>query len=262
MRPVILERKDKDASLASWINTAMNALHAADCEGLAGHIHWPAHSCPWAYQDAEAFARCPNMFEWYFEQPRLPVPPPEGSPVWVYEDRPDLIERHPLRTERSFYPLHLRPNATVRARFDALLAQLPLQPARTIAVAWRGTDIGVDGRPRTPITAYFPVIDALLAQEPDLAIVAKPEQQGAADALRQRYPQVHIPAGFFLAPDGTTQMQDRVHPAPGFERGMQAVLLILLLARSKFLLKNSANLADCAARLSRCHIYDADRQTW
>jgi hypothetical protein len=47
---------------------------------------------------------------------------------------------------------------------------------------------------------------------------------------------------------GEKQMQDWVSPASGYERGMQAVLLILLFSKCKYPLKNNANLSDIATR--------------
>jgi len=259
---VILRRKDRDASLASWINTTMNALQAAQAEGLAAYVDWPADACPSAYGEAAAFARCPNMFEWYFEQPALARSPGDGCPVWIYEDMQAMVVRHQAFERRHFYPRHLRPNAAVLARLQALLERHAIDPARTIAVAWRGTDNVVDGRTRRPITDCYAEIDALLDADPGLSIVAKPEEQDAADALCRRYPQALVPPEFFLAPPGSTQMQDRINPAPGFERGMQPVLLMLLYARCRFLLKNSANLADCAAWMSSGRVCSMDSGIW
>ena len=57
-------------------------------------------------------------------------------------------------------------------------------------------------------------------------------------------------------------MQDWVNPASGYERGMQAVLLIQLFSKCKYLLKNNANLSDIATRLSVGKIYDVGSTNW
>ena len=250
MSYVYLERKDLGASLSSWITTAMNALNAAFAEGLTGYIHWPEHRCPSAYHDREAFARCPNMFEWYFDQPWCQAERPSATPIWVYEDSHAITSRHPIDDFSAFYRHYLLFNNDVAARLDALLTRYGLRPEHAIAVSWRGTDNVIDGRPRTPIEKYFPVIDAILEAEPDIAIVAKPEERGATETLLHRYPKAIVPSEFFIADAGEKQMQDWVSPASGYERGMQAVLLILLFSKCKYLLKNNANLSDIATRLS------------
>src|SRR5262249_37222440 len=98
-----LERKDLGASLSSWIIAAMNALNAAFGEGLTGYIHWPERRCPGAHYDREAFGRCPNMFEWYFDQPCCQAERPGAPPIWGYEEVPAIISRHPIEHYSAFY---------------------------------------------------------------------------------------------------------------------------------------------------------------
>ena len=249
MKYVNLERTELRASLSSWINSAMNALNAASREGLTGYIHWPQHRCPKAYHDSEAFARCPNMFEWYFHQACCRAHP-STAPIWAYEDSHPVITRHPIEDYRAFFRQHLLFNRDVTDRLETLVARHRLCLDNTIAVSWRGTDNVIDGRPRVPIEQYFPVIDRILEVERDFDIFVKAEEQGATDTLLRRYPKAIALPEFFTASAGETQMQDWVSPASGYERGMQVVLLILLFSKCKFLLKNNANLSDIATRLS------------
>ena len=249
MSYVNLERTELRASLSSWITSAMNALNAAAHEWLIGYIHWPRHRCPKAYDDDEAFARCPNMFEWYFDQPCCRAHP-STAPIWPFEDSHPRITKHPMVDDGAFYRRHLLFNRNVTDRFESLVASHGLRLGETIAVSWRGTDNVADGRPRVPIEQYFPVIDRILEVEPDLAVFVKAEEQGATDTLLRRYPNAITVPEFFSARAGESQMQDWVSPAPGYERGMQVALLILLFSRCKFLLKINANLSDIAARLS------------
>jgi hypothetical protein len=81
---VSLERIDVRASLSSWITMAMRSLNAAFREGFVGYINWPEPRSPAAYRDANAFARCSNMFEWYFSQPSCQTCAP-GAQTWVWE---------------------------------------------------------------------------------------------------------------------------------------------------------------------------------
>jgi hypothetical protein len=136
----------------------------------------------------------------------------------------------------------------VAARACDLAARHHLDLSRTLAVAWRGTDKKTEATV-IPIERYFPVIDRLLREEPDLVLFSKPEEEGVLAALRSRYPLVTFP-GFFLARTGEEQMADRVNPASGYERGMQAALLIYFYSQAKYLLRNASSLADVAAFLS------------
>jgi hypothetical protein len=249
MQCVSLERVDLRASLSSWITTAMTSLNAAFQEGFGGYINWPRPRSPAAYRDANAFARCPNMFEWYFCQPSCEACPP-GAPAWVYEASQAVIGRHSIADKRTFYRRHLLFNTDVTSRMEDLLRKHRIRPENTIAVSWRGTDSVVDGRLRTPIEKYFPVIDGILEAEPEAVIFAKPEERGAAEALLRRYERTIIPSEFFTAKTGETRMQDWLSSATGFERGMQVLLLILVFARCKYLLRNLANLSEIASHLS------------
>ena len=249
MNYVNLERTELRASLSSWINSAMNALNAASREGLTGYIHWPQHRCPKAYHDSEAFARCPNMFEWYFHQACCRAHP-STAPIWAYEDSHPVITRHPIADYRAFFRQHLLFNRDVTERLENLVARHGLCLDNTIAVSWRGTDNVIDGRPRVTIEQYFPVIDRILEVARDFDLFVKAEEQGATDTLLRRYPKAIALPEYFTASAGETQMQDWVSPASGYERGMQVVLLILLFSKCKFLLKNNANLSDIATRLS------------
>jgi hypothetical protein len=190
------------------------------------------------------------MFEWYFRQPWCQAKPPSDAAIWVHEESEAVLNRHPIENFYAFYRNHLFFNDDVIARFEALSRKYVLRPERTIAVSWRGTDNTTDGRPPTRIERYFPVIDELLEAEPDSALLIKPEERGAADALLERYPKAILPSEFFVALPGGRRMQDWVSPASGYQRGMQAALLILLFSRCKYLLKNESNLGDIATRLS------------
>jgi hypothetical protein len=249
MNCVYLERRPDGSSLSSWITTAMAGLNAAYGEGLTAYIRWPQHRCPEAYRDAEAFARCPNMFEWYFRQPSCQEGHQSGAPIWLHGEDAVMVDRHPIENIHAFYQKQLLFNSDVMGRSDALLQKYSLRPENTIAVSWRGTDIAYD-RPRISIDEYFPVIDEILDAEPDIAIFAKPEERGAAETLLQRFPKAIIPSEFFMANTGEKQMQDLVSSAAGYERGMQVALLILLFSRCKYLLINDANLSLIARWLS------------
>lgn len=250
MACVKLERTERGSSMSSWITLAMNALHAAFAEGVNGCVHWPATRCPRAYFDAEAFSRRPNMFDWYFHQPWCEQDRAAADETWRWEHAYVLADRHPIVDLSAFFRRYLIFNADVADRFERLSSSYGLHPSRTIALAWRGTDNVVDGRPRVPIESFFPVVDRLLDAEPDLAIVAKPEERGAAEMLLRRYPNAIVPQEFFIAESGEPLMQDWVNPASGYERGMQVALLMLLYSKCRYLLKNNANLSDIATRLS------------
>src|SRR5438045_1992053 len=96
MNHVHLERRDLSASLSSWITTAMNMLNAAIARGSIGYVYWPEHRCPRAYHDGGAFSRCPNTFEWYFDQWWYDPLPASATETWVYEVTCSLTNQHPI----------------------------------------------------------------------------------------------------------------------------------------------------------------------
>lgn len=262
---VYLEKTDIGATLTTWVYCFMWQLYATEKEGYRAYINWPAHRNKWLYAhwDDAQFAKQPNAFDWYFEQPHFAPGEiiPVCTEVWQWEAQPgdkhaEFVGRHcpyglPIPELKAFYRKNLRLNATVRARGDALAAQYTIDFNNTLAVTWRGTDCTLDGRPRMPIETYFPFIDDILAKEPGLRILATAEEETILDPLLARYPQAFTIKEWVAAPLGAKDNPEKVfRHISGYERGMQPALMVYILSKVRHLIKNRSSVASVASWIS------------
>lgn len=264
MGAVVIEKSDTGATLSTWLYCAMWQLYTAREMGLAGYVNWPQREnrSLLAHQDPEAFERCPNMYEWYFEQPFLKEAPPPGTLTWewerCHETGAHVLMGQPLAFIKAWYQRHLLFNADMRARADALAAKYSIDFGNTIGVSWRGCDSVDDGRPRQPIERYFPALDAILENEPGLRILATAEETTVVEKIQARYPQTFTIDEFFSAPWGYKLHSEFVNPVSGFERGAQTCGLLQLLSRCKHYVKNRSNMSYTASYLSNGNIVCID----
>lgn len=259
---VYLEDEGVNATLTTWIYCAMAMLWAAEKAGLTAHINWPNDQgrslVP--YRDDAMFARQANMFDWYFEQPHADhcdlltrdetwtwqVPPPAAN----YGEFLSL----PLDAIKAHYQKNLRLNADVCARGEALARKYDVDFTKTLGVTWRGTDCVLDGRPMMPIETYFPFIDDILTDAPDVRIACTAEEEGVLDALLLRYPQAFKIDEFFASPRGRQDNPERFSPFSGYERGMQPALMVWFFSQCRYYIKNRSSCAAVAGWLSKGHI--------
>ena len=173
---ICLERRGTDATLSSWLTTAMWQLFKAEQDGLTGYIYWPQGRSPADHQDAEAFFKIPNMFEWYFEQPKIAAIPAHTE-TRVFEDAPDYsLITQPEPFIKQYFQRYLRFNKEAVKRASELETKYGLNALDLIGVSWRGTDSSTDGRKRQPIESFFPDIDRILTTNPNSRIFAKAEE--------------------------------------------------------------------------------------
>lgn len=248
---VYLEKSDIGATLTTWVYCAMWQLWTAEQLGLKGYIHWPRQRSLQPYQDAVAFARRPNMYDWYFEQPLFDSPPSRDL-TWEWEISSETgrysLMSQPLSVIKAWYRKHFRLNADVNERGEALARKYDIDFSRTIGVTWRGTDCVTDGRPRLPIELYFPFIDDIL--EPGMRIMATAEEERVLDPLLERYPSAFKVDEFFSSPHGHPHNPERFSPYSGYERGMQPALMVWLFSRCAHYVKNRSSVAAVASWLS------------
>ncbi len=263
-----IEKTDTMATLTTWVYCAMWQLFAAEKEGYRAHINWPRvngrHLQP--YSDGATFARIPNMYDWYFEQPHFEAGVfPSADELWTWEAQPgdkhaEFVGRHcvyglPMPELKAFYRKNFRLNAEVNRRGAELAAKYNIDFSRTIAVTWRGTDCTLDGRPRMPIETYFPFIDDILKDDPGLRILATAEEEKILDPLLQRYPNAFTMSEWVAAPFGAKDNPEKIfHGISGYERGMQPCLMVYILSRVKHLIKNRSSVASVASWLSEGNI--------
>lgn len=257
---VYLEKHDIGATLTTWVYCAMWQMYAAEKVGKTAYINWPQDPvralAP--YYDNAAFARKPNMYDWYFEQPHHASPPHRGE-VWTWEFNPPPVGQHCLMGQsiadiKAFYRSHLKFNVDVRARGEALVNKYGIDFSKTIGVTWRGTDCVTDGRPRMPIETYFPFIDDILRDKPDMRIACTAEEEGILGPLLARYPQAFVVTEFVSSPHGHPQNPEKINSRTGFERGMQPAIMVWLYSQFAAYVKNRSSLAAVASWMSTGHI--------
>jgi hypothetical protein len=259
MKCVYLEKSDMGATLSTWFYCSMWQLYTAHKMGLIGYVNWPQHLSLTPHQDHMAFSRCPNMFEWYCEQPQWVgpgVPPRDGTWLWETstETGAHCLMGQPLAVIKDWYHKNLLFNVAVNSRATELTKKYNFEFSNTLAITWRGCDSYTDGRPKMPIETYYPFIDDILEKEPNLKIFATAEETTIVETLQQRYPQIFTVSEFFSAPRGYTGHSEYVNPASGYERGMQTCCLIYILSKCKYYIKNRSSMGMVASWLSDGHI--------
>jgi hypothetical protein len=262
MPVVYLEKSDVGATLPTWLYCSTWMVYTAKQMGLTPYVHWPKvkNRSLIPFQDQDAFAKCPNMYEWWFRQPcwDQPSPPPRDM-TWEWEHCPELGQ-HPIFSQswpdlKEFYRTHLLFNDQTQRRIDALTHKYQIDFDRTIGLSWRGCDNVMDGRVRVDIAEYFPAIDAILASEPDMRIFATAEEQTVAERVQEKYgSRVFLIPEFYSAPYGSTGHSDYANPASGYEKGIQVCGMISVLSRCKHYIRNWSSQSCIVNFLSRGHV--------
>jgi hypothetical protein len=256
-KTVYLEKSDTGATLTTWVYCGLWQLYAAEKMGHQGYLHWPQapNRSLQPYQDPAMFKGCPNMYDWYFVQPVFrKAPPPPCDLTWLWENCPEAGQHSlmglPLTEIKAYYRKNLIFSDSVNLRGEALVQKYNLNFSQLIGLTWRGTDCVTDGRPRLPIETYYPYLDAILAREPNLRIMATAEETGVLLPLLRRYPSAFMIQEFLSSPAGCLQNPERFTPVSGFERGLQPALMVWLFSKCKYYVKNRSSSGGVASWLS------------
>lgn len=258
MKQVIyLEKTDIAATLTTWIYCSFWQMWAAEQLGLDVYINWPKSMSLQAYRDIDMFSSHPNMYDWYFKQPKVNYVP-ERNEVWTWETSghqgafPFMAQ--PLSVIKDYYKKHLHFSDAVNQRGEALVTKYRIDFKNTIGITWRGTDIYLDGRPRIPIETYFPFIDDILKGNPDIRIMATAEEERILDPLLARYPNAFKIDEFYQSPYESKHNPERLSPMSGYERGMQPALMVWLFSKCAHYIKNRSSTGAVASWLSEGRI--------
>ena len=254
---IYLEKTDVAATLTTWIYCAFWQMWAAEQQGKDVYINWPdGHTPPRAllpYHDSDKFAQMPNMFEWYFTQPKIKEAQP-ATETWTWENWQDSspvpFMAQPLDIIKAYYKKHLHFNDVVNQRGHQIVEKYNIDFSKTIGITWRGTDNVTDGRPRMPIEKYFKYIDLALEATPDARIMCTAEEETILQPLLDRYPQAFNIDEFHSSPLGSLDNPERHIPFSGFERGMQPALMVWLFSKCLWYIKNRSSTGAVASWLS------------
>lgn len=266
MRSVYLEKNDTSSTLTTYLYCHFWLMWGAEKLGYQSYIHWPQGLSVKAYDDREMFSRVPNQYDWYFEQPMIPIKPIAHSAIWTWE-LPNPASQYSLMSEplpiiRDYFQKHLKFNTTTNARGQAIVDKYNIDFSKTIGITWRGTDIyleqlgGVDTRRYLPIQCYFKFIDEILEKHPDYRIACTAEEEKILDPLFERYPQAFLIEEFKQAPHGAKDNPEKLNgnTLSGFEKGLQPALMVWLFSKCAHYIKNRSSVAAIASWMSNGRI--------
>lgn len=222
---IYLQKQDIHSTLTTFFYCHFWQMWAAEQQGKQCYLNWTRGKSVLSYDDAEMFAKIPNLYNWYFEQP---FGNGNRDETWIWEQwvdpSPVGFMAQPLSVIKEYYQRHLKFNAETNRRGQMIVDKYKIDFSKTIGITWRGTDIYLDGRPRIPIETYFPFIDEVLKD--DIRIMCTAEEQGILDPLLARYPQAFVIDEFISAPNGGKDNPERFSNVSGYERGLQPTLMI------------------------------------
>lgn len=256
-KAIYLEKTDIAATLTTWIYCSFWQMWAAEQLGLDAYINWPngynPSRCLQAYYDKQKFQENPNMFDWYFKQPKVQVAT-ERKTVWTWENwqdpSPVSFMAQPLSVIKDYYKKHLHFNDETETRGRLLAYKYDIDFSKTIGITWRGTDVYLDGRPRIPIETYYSFIDEILEKEPDLRIMCTAEEETILDPLLARYPSAFKIEEFVSSPFQSKHNPERLSTMSGYERGLQPALMVWLFSKCAHYIKNRSSTGAVASWLS------------
>lgn len=260
---IYIDKTDTAATLTTWLYCCMWMGWAAEQQGYDYFIDWPDNKKPGRCLkdliDKEQFVKQDNMFEWYFKQPKIERPTGTLKFIstdewWTWEtwkdESPVPFMSQPLHVIKDYYKKNLIFSDAVNERGEALVKKYNIDFSNTIGITWRGTDIYLDGRFRTPIERYYKHIDKFLEENPNLRIACTAEEDGILDPLLKRYPQSFKIEEFYQAPLGSLQNPERFSPVSGFQRGLQPALMVWLFSKCAYYIKNRSSTGAVASWLS------------
>lgn len=253
---VALTRLPSPASLMSHVHTMVTMLENCRLNGHEGTVNWfnlPAR----LYDDKATYGL--NQWSWYFEGASTLY----ESPPWIY-DRHDWRRHCPIVGDlpwnaetpeqfahlREVVPRHLKVNGAVRDHAQELALKNDLSLHKTICVAHRGTDKGIEC-PIAPIEAYYDTIDRSPSSF-DIWIQAEEEETYAR--FKVRYPQAKRVREFWSAPQGGA-FSDQINPKSGYQKGLDACAMMYMMSKCPIFLRNASNLHELAVGLGTGTVY-------
>ena len=254
---IYLEKNDIHSTLTTWLYCHFWMLFSAEVQEYYNvKINWPIGKSVKSYEDLEKFKQIPNMYDWYFVQPKNNNPAVGSRQVWTWENwqdpTPVPLMSCQLTIIKQWYQQNLIFNQETNKRGQELVNKYQIDFSNTIGITWRGTDIYLDGRPRIPIEKYFRFIDEVL--KPGMRIMCTAEESGILDPLLKRYPEAFFIEEFEAAPLGGKDNPERNSKRSGYERGLQPVLMVWLFSKCAHYIKNRSSTGAVASWLSNGRI--------
>lgn len=258
---VLLRRGNDVASISSHISCFIIMLKSAELMNLKAAVDWRNGSQKGIYQDQITAGKLgDNVWEWYFKQ-SISIKEIETQPhdIWHWEpgfpmqkeaDLPwNATTQTAIEIWQQIVPKYLFWHESIQTRAEDLFRKYEINPLETIAISHRGTDKYREAI-IYPIENYFPIVDALLIENPHYKIWAQPEEKEVLDKIQKRYPNVVVMSEFFLDNSQSKILSDFLNPKSGYEKGLDSITMMIMYSMCNILVKNSSNLSDLAAALS------------
>lgn len=253
---VYLEKTDIHATLTTWIYCHFWMMWAAEQQGKDVYVNWTKNKSLIDLRDDEKFRENPNMWEWYFIQPKANHTF-QKTETWTWEQWKDTspipFMAQPLSVIKDYYKRNIKFNDYVNKCGQELVDKYLIDFSKTIGITWRGTDNVTDGRPRMSIEKYYKYIDMALEQIPDAKIMCTAEETEILQPLLNRYPQAFNIDEFVSSPKGSLNNPERKvlnDGRSGFEKGLQPVLMVWLFSKCAWYIKNRSSTGAVASWLS------------
>lgn len=254
---VAVTRIPSPASLASHVHTMVSMLE--NCR-LNGHEGW----VDWDNEPAVLYRKLSAVNQWlhYFEGKSSIM----TEQYWTYDRHAwrrhcPIVGDLPWNAEtpeqfdhlRDVVPRHLKVNGAVRDHAQELAINNDLALGRTICVAHRGTDKGIEC-PISPIEDYFETVAGLMVSNPGFDVWIQAEEEETYSKFFHRFPKAKRVKEFFATPRAGT-MADFVNPRSGYQKGLDAMAMMHMMSKCPFFLRNASNLHDLAVGLGTGTVY-------
>ncbi|NQU81206.1 MAG: hypothetical protein HQ543_06775 [Bacteroidetes bacterium] len=210
-----------------------------------------------------------NIWDLYFEQPYKAEDIIEDFIIYNF----DAVKRCPIFMRnnvfdikrimflRPFVTKHLKVKTTILNRLDSIANKYDFNFDNTIGVCHRGTDRGET--PHVEYARYLPVINKLLSANRKLRIYIQSDEIEFVDFIRSRYPNSFHILDFQIS-SKTGSVVHKTNKKSGYEMGIDCVLMMLLLSKCNYLVKNFSNLTDFAAYFKKdnniIHIFSSQKE--
>ncbi len=270
MNIVRITRAATNDSLSSHIVVNLAMCHFAEKQGIRCYVDMFDQPMKLYADDSRVGF---NQWNWFIEQPhRLNWEDAENAPLWVWEwdgwKPPNPVDAAELeaiittkrRTDeqwaifRAVVRKYLRIKPLIWLKAGKRFQKHGIEQDRTIAISHRGSNKSNESEVAPP-DAYFPIIDAIQAENPTCDKWLKAEELPVENAFRERYVMQTIPSFYTMQSQDSSTYSDVLNGKSGHEKARDVVLMIAMMSQCQWFIRNAGNMSDLAAALSdgECH---------
>ena len=257
MTKYALIQRFQSAGFGSHVLTALEGIYQAERAGLIPIVDYRRGSNYYRQKEGE------NVWDLYFDQLykaedirdnfviyRYAYKPCPDAIVYGLKNFSNIKGHFDANNAKVMAPFARRCLTTKREiwdRFEDMVRRYDIDFDNTIAVCYRGTDKFLDA-PHVGYVRYLHAVDRLLRLNRGARLYVQTDEKEFRDFITARYPNSFYVSEFPVSQKGGA-VRHLMADATGYSLGVEALLMILLLSRCRFLVKNSSSLSDVAAYL-------------